>query len=196
MMTTRLKPNPRRHQYPEYPVTNIEQQGEHYQPHQILDTSQNEQYPQEYEEQYLPRHTTRSNPTEHSHHSASRSPHRHPQLAHSPRTSREKHRVEETHGHHKHANKPARRSKRLKNHFVAATGEFVGTVMFLYFAFAAHSMVVSQSAESPLATGNRGASAQSVVFISLAYGMSLLVTAWGWYRISGGLFNPAVCLPV
>jgi aquaporin related protein len=82
-------------------------------------------------------------------------------------------------------------AKSAKNHFVAASGEFVGTVMFLWFAFAAHLMIIEQNAETPK-INNGGNSAQTVVFISLAYGFSLLVTAWGWYRISGGLFNPAV----
>lgn len=77
----------------------------------------------------------------------------------------------------------------MKNHFIAATGEFVGTFMFLYFAFAAHLHVVNNTVEIQ---ANGAASSQTVVFISLAYGFSLLVNAWGFYRISGGLFNPAV----
>lgn len=84
-----------------------------------------------------------------------------------------------------------RKRKALKNHFVAATGEFVGTFMFLYFAFAAHMMIVNNTVER---TVGGGASSQTIVFISLAYGLSLLVNAWGFYRISGGLFNPAVRL--
>lgn len=73
-------------------------------------------------------------------------------------------------------------------HFVAATGEFVGTFLFLYFAYAAHLMITQQTIE----TGpNGGASAQTVVFISLVYGFSLLINVWILYRISGGLFNPA-----
>jgi len=80
----------------------------------------------------------------------------------------------------------------LKNHFVASSGEFVGTFMFLFFAFAAHLMIADQASDT--ATENRAASSQTVVFISLAYGFSLLVTVWGWYRVSGGLFNPAVTL--
>lgn len=32
------------------------------------------------------------------------------------------------------------------------------------------------------------------MFISLSFGFSLLVTAWIFYRITGGLFNPAVTL--
>lgn len=31
-----------------------------------------------------------------------------------------------------------------------------------------------------------------LLFISLGFGFSLAVTAWVFYRISGGLFNPAV----
>lgn len=52
-------------------------------------------------------------------------------------------------------------------------------------------MAVDQA--SSVARSDGSNSAQTVVFISLGYGFSLLVTAWGWYRISGGLFNPAVC---
>jgi len=85
------------------------------------------------------------------------------------------------------------RRKGIKNHFIAASGEFIGTVMFLWFGFAAHLMIINQNGEKPQ-NNNSGNSAQTVVFISLAYGFSLLVTAWGWYRISGGLFNPAVTL--
>lgn len=81
-----------------------------------------------------------------------------------------------------------------KGHFVAATGEFVGTFMFLWFAFAGQLMVIMQA--SDVATSNGAKSSQSIVFISLIYGLSLLVNAWGWYRISGGLFNPAVCFPI
>lgn len=83
-----------------------------------------------------------------------------------------------------------RKRKALKNHLVASTGEFVGTFMFLYFAFTAHLMFADQA--SDVATSNRGVSSQTVVFISLGYGFSLLITAWGWYRVSGGVFNPAV----
>lgn len=33
---------------------------------------------------------------------------------------------------------------------------------------------------------------QTLLFIALAFGFSLTVNAWAFYRISGGLFNPAV----
>ena len=79
----------------------------------------------------------------------------------------------------------------MRRHFVAATGEFVGTFLFLFFAFLGHTMSATQAGE----TGPGGTpSSQQVVFVSLSYGLSLLVTAWTLYRISGGLFNPAVTL--
>ncbi|OCL06137.1 aquaporin-like protein [Glonium stellatum] len=114
-----------------------------------------------------------------------------------------------THYHHHHPNtrnpprspapSPARRA--LKNHLVAASGEFVGTFLFLFFGFATHLMAVAQAGEVALGTTTGdgggtagGKSAQTVVVVALGYGMSLLVAVWALYRISGGLFNPAVTL--
>lgn len=75
----------------------------------------------------------------------------------------------------------------LRNHFVAAAGEFVGTFMFLFFAYLGHTMAVEQAPD----TGPNGTNSnQTVIYIGLSYGLSLLVTAWTLYRISGGLFNP------
>ncbi|KAI4197945.1 MAG: hypothetical protein LQ350_005599 [Teloschistes chrysophthalmus] len=78
-------------------------------------------------------------------------------------------------------------SKGMRGHFVAMTGEFVGTVMFLYFAFGA-----TQIANNIIPPTE--ASLDRLLFISLAFGFSLAVTAWVFYRVSGGLFNPAVTL--
>lgn len=79
----------------------------------------------------------------------------------------------------------------LQGHFVAATGEFVGTFLFLFFAFLGHSMSVV-SAPHYAADGSN--SNQTVIYIALSYGLPLLVTAWDLFRVSGGLFNPAVTL--
>ncbi|KAI1482596.1 hypothetical protein K445DRAFT_333038 [Daldinia sp. EC12] len=95
-----------------------------------------------------------------------------------------------------HGNGHPRRSQPRQSHFrhlnpfeqhlVAATGEFVGTFFFLFFGYAGHLMVLDQGAAT--------SGASKVIYISLAYGFSLLVTVWAFYRISGGLFNPAVTL--
>jgi len=82
---------------------------------------------------------------------------------------------------------------KLRGHFVAASGEFVGTFLFLFFAFAWHQTAATQA--NPVdAVKNGYTSAETVMFISIGYGFSLLVSAWSFYRISGGLFNPAVVL--
>jgi hypothetical protein len=75
----------------------------------------------------------------------------------------------------------------VQTHLVAATGEFVGTFLFLFMGYAGHMMIVDQSAASTSMPGFL-----QTVAIAYAYGFSLLVTAWAFYRISGGLFNPAV----
>ena len=61
--------------------------------------------------------------------------------------------------------------------------------MFLFFAYLGHSMSVATAADSGRTGGN---SNSTVIYISMSYGLSLLVTAWALYRVSGGLFNPAV----
>ncbi|KAK4629495.1 Aquaporin-1 [Fulvia fulva] len=78
-----------------------------------------------------------------------------------------------------------------RNHFIAATGEFVGTFMFLLFAFLGHTMAVDQA---PDTAPNGANSSMTVIYIAMAYGFSLLVTAWTMFRVSGGLFNPAVTI--
>lgn len=77
-------------------------------------------------------------------------------------------------------------SKDVRGHLVAMSGEFVGTIMFLYFAFAGTQIANNLT---PPTEPNLN----QLLFISLSFGFSLAVTAWVFYRISGGLFNPAVC---
>jgi len=68
---------------------------------------------------------------------------------------------------------------------IACIGEFVGTFLFLFFAFAA-----TQVANNLLGTSLMNLSA--LMYIALAFGFSLAVNVWIFFRISGGLFNPAV----
>lgn len=75
----------------------------------------------------------------------------------------------------------------VQTHLVAASGEFVGTFFFLFFGYSGHLMVINE-ADSTVETPG----VIQTVFVGYAYGFSLLVTVWAFYRISGGLFNPAV----
>ncbi|KAI0153957.1 aquaporin-like protein [Pestalotiopsis sp. NC0098] len=84
----------------------------------------------------------------------------------------------------------------LQRHLVAASGEFVGTFFFLFFGYAGHLMIIDQvdvdlnRTAAPIGTPG----ILQTVFVGYAYGFSLLVTVLAFYRISGGLFNPAVTL--
>ena len=84
----------------------------------------------------------------------------------------------------------------FKNHIVAALGELVGTTLFLFFAFAGTAVanIPAGTGDSNTTTaGDTGFSIDVQLYIALAFGFSLMVNVWVFYRISGGLFNPAVC---
>ncbi|TIA60816.1 aquaporin-like protein [Aureobasidium pullulans] len=82
-----------------------------------------------------------------------------------------------------------------KNHFVAMIGEFVGTTMFLFFAFAG-TQVANVGAQDSTTTTNatNGFSPIVLLYTAVSFGFSLMVNVWIFFRISGGLFNPAVTL--
>ena len=79
--------------------------------------------------------------------------------------------------------------KKVRGDFVAALGEFTGTFLFLFFALSGTQ--VANSSVSPSAA-TKVADPAKLLYISLCFGFSLAVNAWIFFRISGGLFNPAV----
>lgn len=81
----------------------------------------------------------------------------------------------------------------FKQDMIAMLGEFVGTTMFIFLGLGC----VKTSQNSQTFTQSQTAttlSNQTILFISIGMGLSLLVTAWTFFRITGGLFNPAVTL--
>lgn len=80
----------------------------------------------------------------------------------------------------------------VKNHFVAMCGEYVGTVLFLFFALSGTQVANSIHTSSGATVQETGANPQQLQYIALCFGFSLAVNAWDFFRISGGLFNPAV----
>jgi aquaporin related protein len=72
----------------------------------------------------------------------------------------------------------------LSNDVKAAFFEFVGTTLFLLLAFggvqAAHDV--------------QGPALEQTLYIATSFGLSLLVSAWLFFRTTGGLFNPEVSL--
>jgi len=77
-------------------------------------------------------------------------------------------------------------------HFVAMAAEFVGTTLFLWFALSGTQIANSLSAGASADTAS--ASQLALLYIALSFGFSLMANAWVFYRVSGGLFNPAVTL--
>jgi aquaporin related protein len=78
----------------------------------------------------------------------------------------------------------------LKNHFVAMMGEFAGTFLFLLFALGGTNVVNAAPLQGQ--PEDLAANPAKLLFIALCFGFSLAVNAWVFFRISGGLFNPAV----
>ncbi|THZ73876.1 aquaporin-like protein [Aureobasidium pullulans] len=89
---------------------------------------------------------------------------------------------------------------RVRNHFIAIVGEFVGTFLFLFFAFSATQVANAATGNAGDETNNDDGSitqapnTSALAYIALAFGFSLAVNAWVFFRITGGLFNPAVTL--
>lgn len=104
----------------------------------------------------------------------------------------------------KYMTKAQKYQLRIKNHILAMIGEYVGTVLFTFFAFGGAQVAndPTTSITGSLTTANGGAAAttaqapntSSLQFIALSFGFSLTVNAWVFFRISGGLFNPAISL--
>ena len=77
----------------------------------------------------------------------------------------------------------------VKDDVEAALLEYVGTTIFLLLAFGG----VQASASEARASVTYSEIERALV-ISLSFGLSLLVSVWLFYRVTGGLFNPEVSL--
>lgn len=80
----------------------------------------------------------------------------------------------------------------IRKHFIAMCGEFAGTFLFLFFAFTGTQVANSQTQGTTSTTIAQGSNPAQLLYISLCFGFSLAVNAWVFFRVSGGLFNPAV----
>ena len=77
----------------------------------------------------------------------------------------------------------------VRGHIVAMLGELIGTFLFLFFAFAGTQAANSTQGDLDAV---QGSSTSIILFICLSFGFSLVVNVWTFFRVSGGLFNPAV----
>lgn len=81
----------------------------------------------------------------------------------------------------------------IHDHIIAFWGEFIGTFLFLFFAFTGTQVANSQTQGAGSSSIAQGSDPAQLLYISLCFGFSLGVNVWVFFRISGGLFNPAVC---
>lgn len=78
----------------------------------------------------------------------------------------------------------------ISEDLAAALLEFIGTALFLLIGLGG-----IQAASEENLTGERLASnIQHVLYVSTSMGFSLLASAWLFFRITGGLFNPNISL--
>lgn len=80
----------------------------------------------------------------------------------------------------------------LRNHLFAMLCEFFGTFFFLFFAYSGTQVAKTPSQNAGLERSVQGLDPSQLLYISLCFGFSLAVNAWGFFWVSGGLFNPAV----
>ncbi|KAK8074779.1 aquaporin-like protein [Apiospora hydei] len=79
----------------------------------------------------------------------------------------------------------------IQHNVVASLSEFVGTFFYMLTALGC-TAVVNTPSSGEQKSYNLAANPAKLQFIALAWGMSIAVNAWVFFRISGGLFNPAV----
>ncbi|KAF2691078.1 aquaporin-like protein [Lentithecium fluviatile CBS 122367] len=83
----------------------------------------------------------------------------------------------------------------VRNHIIAMLSEFVGTFLFIFVGLGGNSVVNNTAAQQlQPAGGNLSADPSKILFTAIAWGMSVIVNAWAFFRVSGGLFNPAVSI--
>jgi len=81
--------------------------------------------------------------------------------------------------------------QRFHDDVVAALGEFLGTVLFLLLGLGGIQAAINDSAAG---SGGSGASVEQRLYIAASMGLSLLITAWFFFRITGAFFNPQISL--
>ncbi|KAF9116002.1 hypothetical protein BGX27_005439 [Mortierella sp. AM989] len=72
----------------------------------------------------------------------------------------------------------------IEDILVQSIGEFLGTAMYLFLAIGGADSI----------TRGLGYGGLAILGTSFAFGISLIVVAWAFFRISGSHFNPAVSL--
>lgn len=79
----------------------------------------------------------------------------------------------------------------LRNHFIAAVGEFCGTFMFLWCAYVICNVANHDVA---LVAAPDGSHPGQLIMIAIGFGFSVMFSIWCFAGVSGGALNPAMSL--
>lgn len=79
-------------------------------------------------------------------------------------------------------------SRRYEKALVIGVGEFCGTFMFLLLSFMGAQVALDNN---PTIDGQKLDPA-TLLYIASSFGTALAVNVWVFYRVTGGMFNPAV----
>ncbi|KAJ4357702.1 Aquaporin-1 [Didymosphaeria variabile] len=84
--------------------------------------------------------------------------------------------------------------KALRKEATVALGEFVGTFLFLFFAFAGTQIALEAATINPFTPtdATKPPEVQKLLYIAFAFGCALAVNVAIFADVSGGMFNPAV----
>ncbi|PON22863.1 hypothetical protein TGAM01_v208343 [Trichoderma gamsii] len=88
------------------------------------------------------------------------------------------------------ANRAHALSRRYEKALVIFVGEFCGTFMFLLLSF----MGAQVALDNNPATDGQKLDPATLLYIASSFGTALAVNVWVFYRVTGGMFNPAVTL--
>ncbi|CUS14675.1 unnamed protein product [Tuber aestivum] len=86
----------------------------------------------------------------------------------------------------------------LKDYGLLVFGEFLGTFLFLFFAFGGTQAVkinhVGGGGSPPKDPTGAVVTPDLLLYVAMCFGFSLTVNVWVFYRVTGALFNPAITL--
>ncbi|KNG48894.1 hypothetical protein TW65_04305 [Stemphylium lycopersici] len=83
----------------------------------------------------------------------------------------------------------------IRNRSIAMLSEFVGTFLFMLIGLGGNSTIINDPAmELQYESGEVSANPAKVLVIAVIWGVAVTVNTWTFFRISGGLFNPAVTM--
>ncbi|KAK3901541.1 aquaporin-like protein [Staphylotrichum tortipilum] len=76
----------------------------------------------------------------------------------------------------------------LTNNIVAGLGEFVGTFLFLFLAFAGTQIANTPAPTAPAGSAFPLPNTSNLMFIAVVFGFSLMANVWAFYRVALALF--------